>query len=238
MGQAEGKVAFVTGAARGLGRAHAVRLSAEGADIIAVDLCGPIASIGYQLGTLDDLAETASLVRAFGRRVLIRPADVRDLGQLESVVAEGTAAFGRLDIVVASARIRGSAPACGLSESAWQDVIDVNLTGAWLTCKAAVPHLIAGGRGGSVVLTGSAASPRPQPDRAPDVAAGHALAGLAKTLAQELAEHGIRVNVLSPSAGEASETRDATDALLFLVSDAARYLTSTVLSADAGALAR
>ena len=229
MGQAEGKVAFVTGAARGLGRAHAVRLAAEGADIIAVDLCEPIASVGYRLGTRDDLAETVSLVRALGRRVLARPADVRDLGQLESVVGEGSAAFGRLDIVVASAGIRGSAPASGLSESAWQDVIDVNLTGAWLTCKAAVPHLIAGGRGGSVVLTSSAAGRRPRPDMAHDIAAGHALAGLAKTLAQELAEHGIRVNVLSPSAGEARETRAATDALLFLVSDAASYLTGMVL---------
>jgi (+)-trans-carveol dehydrogenase len=172
--------------------------------------------------------------------VLARPADVRDLGQLISVADEGVALLGRLDIIVASAAISGSAAAHELSEAAWRDVIDVNLTGSWLTCKAAVPHLIAGGRGGAIVLTSLAASHKPRPGQSHYVAAGHAVAGLAKTLAQELAEHGIRVNALSPALDEASMTAgagslDLSGALLYLVSDAARYLNGMVLPVDAGA---
>jgi len=244
VGTAAGKVAFVTGAASGLGRAHALRLAAEGADIIAVDSCRPIPSAGYQPGSLDDLTETAARVRSLGRRALARPAGVRDLGQLSSVVDEAMVEFGRLDIIVAAARIGGSAPTSELTEAAWQEVIDVNLTGAWLTCKAAMPSLIAGGAGGSVVLVVSSAGQRPGPDQAHVAAAGQAVAGLAKTLALELAEHDIRVNVLSSSAeedggGAGGGGRDAPgDTLAFLVSDAARHLTGTVLPADAGALAR
>jgi (+)-trans-carveol dehydrogenase len=242
---AAGKVALVTGAARGPGRDYALRLAGEGADIIAVDVCQPIRSAGDQLGSPDDLNETAARVRALGRRALARPADTRDLGQLSGVIDEAMAEFGRLDIIVAAGRISGSASARELTESAWQDVIDVNLTGAWLTCKAAMPQLIAGGRGGSVVLVASAAGQRPGPDQAHEVAAAHAVAGLAKTLAQELAEQHIRVNVLSVSDGGVSDSGVASsaaggdaggDMLAFLVSDAAGHLTGIVLPAGQGSL--
>lgn len=195
----EGKVALITGAARGQGRSHAVRLAAEGADIIAVDICAQIESVPYPLARPGDLEETAAEVRALGSRIVAAQADVRSQAQLRSAVDAAVAELGRLDIVCANAGIHSSAPAHKMSEQAWQDLIDVNLTGVWLTCKVAVPHIVAGSRGGVVILTGSVAGHRPYATISHYVAAKHGLVGLTKTLAQELAPHGIRVNAISPT---------------------------------------
>lgn len=249
MGRATGKVALVTGAAGGLGRSHALRLAAEGADIIALDGCTPVASVPAPQPTRRDLDETAGMVRALGSRVVAGQADVRDHGQLEAAVSQAVRSLGRLDIVVAAAGIHGSARADELTESGWQDLIDINLTGAWLTCKAAVPHLAAGGRGGSVILASSVAGVKPYPAMAHYVAAEHAIIGLARTLAQELAPDGIRVNVLVPALPDgipgrdallpaAAQPRDVSEALMFLISDAARPITGAALPVDAGVLAR
>ena len=243
MSWAQDMVALVTGAGGEAGRGHALRLAAAGMDIIAVD-GGTAGAPGAGLD------ETARMVRALGRRVAAAPADVRDHGQLAAAVNRAAGELGRLDVVVAAAGGLGRQAAAGeLTEAAWQDMIDVNLTGAWLTCKVAVPHIIAGGRGGSVVLAGSVAAVKPYPGLAHYVAAEHAIVGLARTLAQELGADGIRVNVLlpdGPAAGESREPllpsparpRDASEALLFLISDVARHITGVALPVDAGVLAR
>jgi (+)-trans-carveol dehydrogenase len=247
MNRATGKVALVTGAASGPGRSHALRLAAAGADVIALDCYAPISPVPGPLPTPEDLAETADMVRALGSHAVAAPADVRDCGQLAAAVGKAVAVLGRLDIVVAAAGLHSSAAAHELTEEAWQDLIDVNLTGAWLTCKVAVPHMITGGRGGSVVLASSVAGMKPFPAMAHYVAAEHAIIGVAKTLAQELAGHDIRVNALVaalPDGGPAgllpspAQPRDVSDALLFLVSDAARPVTGAALPVDAGVLAR
>ena len=156
-GRVEGKVAFITGAARGQGRSHAIRLAQEGADIIAVDLCRQVASVPYAMATPEDLAQTVKEVEALDRRIVATQADVRDYGALKKAVDDGVAQLGRLDIVSANAGIVSYGQAAELAETTWQDVIDTNLTGVWHTAKAAIPHLIAGGRGGSIVLTSSTA---------------------------------------------------------------------------------
>jgi (+)-trans-carveol dehydrogenase len=155
-GRVERKVAFVTGAARGQGRRHAVRLAEEGADIIAVDLCGQIDTVPYPMATPEDLAQTVAEVSATGRRIVAAQADVRDATALRAAVDRGVDELSRLDIVCANAGIFSFATG-ELDEAAWQDSIDVNLTGVWHTARAAVPHLIAGGRGGSMILTSSTA---------------------------------------------------------------------------------
>ena len=160
-GRVEGKVAFVTGAARGQGRSHAVRLAEEGADIIAVDLAGQIDTVPYAMATPDDLAETVREVEALDRRIVATQADVRDYGAMASAVADGVAQLGRLDIVAANAGIFSFGKADVLEEKTWQDMIDVNLTGVWHAVKAAIPHLKAGGQGGSIVLTSSTAGLMP-----------------------------------------------------------------------------
>ena len=149
-GRVEGKVAFITGAARGQGRSHAVRLAEEGADIIAIDICEPVRNISYEFPTEEDLAETAHQVEALDRRIVTHKADVRDYDALKAAVDDGVAQLGRLDIVSANAGL-GSSPyrSWEMSEEIWQDMIDVNLTGVWKTTKAAIPHMIDGGRGGS-----------------------------------------------------------------------------------------
>jgi len=194
-----GQVALITGAARGQGRSHALRLAAEGADIIAIDICSQIESVPYPLAQPADLEQTAAEVRALGREIVTARADVRDQAGLRTAVDAAVGELGRLDIVCANAGIHSSAPAHEMSEQAWQDLIDVNLTGVWLTCKVAVPHMIAGGQGGAIVLTSSVAGHKPYANIAHYVAAKHALVGLTKTLAQELAPHGIRVNAISPT---------------------------------------
>src|SRR6185369_3272807 len=139
-GRVEGKVAFITGAARGQGRAHAVRLAREGADIIAVDICKQIDSVQIPLSTPEDLAETADLVKGHNRRIYTAEVDVRDYDALKAAVDAGVEQMGRLDKT---------------SEGDWTDMIDVNLGGVWKTVKAGVPHILAGGRGGSIILTSS-----------------------------------------------------------------------------------
>ena len=154
-GRVEGKVAFITGAARGQGRSHAVRLAQEGADIIAVDMCAPVDSVPYPLSTPDDLAETADLIKANGRRVVTAEVDVRDSAGLKAAVDSGVEQLGQLNIVIANAGIgNGGESFDQVSDDDWQTMIDINMTGVWKTAKAAAPHLIASGPGGSVILTG------------------------------------------------------------------------------------
>jgi|SRR4051794_23834805 (+)-trans-carveol dehydrogenase len=273
-GRVEGKVAFITGAARGQGRSHAIRLAQEGADIIAVDHCADIETVSYPMATAAELEGTAKEVEALGRRVYTAHADVRDFQSLKSAVDAGVAELGRLDIVSANAGILSNGQSHELSEETWGQMIDINLSGVWRTCKAAIPHLIAGGRGGSIVLTSSVAGLRSYSGVSHYVSAKHGVVGLMKTLAQELAPHSIRVNTLNPTQvdtdmiqnesmyhlfcpdienptraefGAASaatillpidwvESIDVSNALLFLASDEARYITGVALPIDAGAL--
>src|ERR1700741_4763108 len=154
-GRVEGKVAFITGAARGLGRSHAITLVREGADIITVDIAAQIASVPYPMATPQDLAQTVKEVEATGQRIVATAADVRDYDALKRALDDGVAQLGRLDIVSANAGIVSYGTLAELPEQTWQDMIDVDLTGEWHTAKAAIPHLRAGGRGGSMILTSS-----------------------------------------------------------------------------------
>ena len=199
-GRVEGKVAFITGAARSQGRSHALRLAQEGADIIAVDIAGPVPSIQmYPPATEDDLAETVRQVEALDRRIVATKADVRDSGALKAAVDEGVAQLGRLDIVLANAGVFEIQPALEVSDDAWREMIDINLTGVWNTCKVALPHLIEGGRGGAMVLTSSTAGLKGTPNTIHYTAAKHGVVGIMRTLANEFAQHSIRVNSVHPS---------------------------------------
>ena len=200
-GRVEGKVAFVTGAARGQGRSHAVRLAQEGADIIAVDVCARISS-NKQIPapTPDDLAHTAELVKGLDRRIVTAQVDVRDFGALKAAVDSGVEQLGRLDVIVANAGIgNGGATLDKTSEADWQDMIDVNLSGVWKTVKAAVPHLISGGNGGSIILTSSVGGLKAYPHTGHYIAAKHGVVGLMRTFAVELGQHFIRVNSVHPT---------------------------------------
>ena len=198
-GRVEGKVAFVTGAARGQGRSHAIRLAEEGADIIAADLAAQVDSVPYAMATPDDLAQTVKEVEALDRRIVATQADVRDYGALKAALDDGVAQLGRLDIVAANAGIFSFGRADELPEQTWQDMIDVNLTGVWHAAKAAIPHLKAGGRGGSIILTSSTAGLTPFENFAHYTAAKHGVVGLMRTLALELAPDFIRVNSVHPT---------------------------------------
>jgi SDR family mycofactocin-dependent oxidoreductase len=199
MGRLDGKVALITGAARGQGRAHAIRFAEEGADIVAVDLAAPIASVPYDLASADDLDQTDKAVSALGRRILTVTADVRDQAAMSAAVARAVDTFGRLDIVVANAGIISFGYTWELTEEQWQDVIDVNLTGVFHTVKAAAPAMIAAGNGGSIVLTSSVLGLRGTTGASPYASSKHGVIGLAKSLAAELGPHGIRVNCVNPS---------------------------------------
>jgi SDR family mycofactocin-dependent oxidoreductase len=194
-----GKVAVVTGAARGQGRSHAVRLAAEGADIIAIDICDQLETVAYPMSTKADLDETVAQVAALGRRILAHQADVRDLAALRSAVDAGVAEFGRLDVVVANAGIATYAPALELSEREWDEMIEVNLSGVWRTVRASVHHVKSHGEGGSVIITSSASGLRAIPNAAHYAAAKHGLVGLMKVLALELGPNRIRVNTIHPT---------------------------------------
>ncbi|CAJ1585329.1 mycofactocin-coupled SDR family oxidoreductase [[Mycobacterium] wendilense] len=195
----EGRVAFVTGAARGQGRAHAVRLAAEGADIVAIDVCKPVSdAVTYPMPTAEDLAETVRAVEATGRKVLAREADIRDLAAQQQVVAEAVDQFGRLDIVVANAGILSWGRIWELSEEAWDTVVDVNLNGTWRTVKAAIPAMIEAGNGGSVIIVSSSAGLKATPGNAHYAASKHGLVALTNALALEAGEFGIRVNSIHP----------------------------------------
>lgn len=200
-GRVEGKVAFITGAARGQGRSHAVRLAQEGADIIAVDVCGPISS-NTQIApsTPDDLAETADLIKGLNRRIVAAQVDVRDFDALKATVDSGVEQLGRLDVIVANAGIgNGGQTLDKTSEEDWQDMIDVNLSGVWKSVKAAVPHLLSGGRGGSVILTSSVGGLKAYPHTGHYIAAKHGVVGLMRSFAVELGQHSIRVNSVHPT---------------------------------------
>jgi SDR family mycofactocin-dependent oxidoreductase len=199
-GRVHGKVAFITGAARGQGRSHAVRLAQEGADIIAVDICRAIDNAVYPASTPQDLAETADLVKAHDRRIVTAEVDVRDYDALKAAVDGGVEQLGRLDIIVANAGIgNGGNKLHKIPENIWQDMIDVILSGVWKTVKAGVPHVIAGGRGGSIVLTGSVGGMKALAHTGHYIAAKHGVVGLMRSFAVELGQHMIRVNAVHPT---------------------------------------
>lgn len=275
-GRVEGKVAFITGAARGQGRSHAVRLAEEGADIIAVDVCRRISSNeDIPASTPEDLAETVELVKGLNRRIVAEEVDVRDYDALKAVVDSGVEQLGGLDIVVANAGIgNGGATLDKTSEADWDDMIGVNLSGVWKTVKAAVPHLISGGNGGSIILTSSVGGLKAYPHTGHYIAAKHGVVGLMRTFAIELGQHSIRVNSVHPTnvntplfMNEGTmklfrpdlenpgpddmavvaqmmhvlpvgwvEPRDISNAVLFLASDEARYVTGLPMTVDAGSM--
>jgi SDR family mycofactocin-dependent oxidoreductase len=199
MGQLDGKVAFVTGAARGQGRSHALRLAQEGADIIAVDITSQISTVPYAMSTPDDLQETVKEVEALDRRIVAGQADVRDFAALKQQLDTGVAELGRLDIVSANAGIFSFGTLEELTDDSWNDMIGTNLTGVWHAIKAAVPHIRAGGRGGSIVLTSSTAGLMALENIGHYVAAKHGVVGLMRTAALELAKDNIRVNSVHPT---------------------------------------
>jgi SDR family mycofactocin-dependent oxidoreductase len=207
MGRVDGKVAFITGAARGQGRAHALRLAEEGADIIAIDVCRSYDTVPYPLASADDLAETVAGVEAAGRRIVAREADVRDAGALRAVVDEGVGELGRLDIVCANAGVCTIQAWDEVTPEVWRDTIDTNLTGVWNTCSVSAPHLIAAG-GGSMIITSSTAGLKGLPFLAPYAASKHGIVGIMRVLANELGKHSIRVNTIHPT-GVATPMGDA-----------------------------
>ena len=193
-----GRVALVTGAARGQGRAHAVRLAAEGADVIAVDMAGPLPpSVPYDSPTPDDLAETARLVSEYGRRAITAVVDVRELDALKAAVDEAVADLGRLDVIVANAGICSPAPWDQITAQAFRETIDTNVIGTWNTVMAGAHHIIDGGRGGSIILIGSAAGIKMQSFMVHYTASKHAVVGMARAFAAELGRYNIRVNSLN-----------------------------------------
>jgi (+)-trans-carveol dehydrogenase len=270
----EGKVAFVTGAARGQGRSHCVRMAEEGANIIAIDVCEPLPALPYASATMADLKETARQVAAAGGQIVAGKADVRDDAALKRVVDEGVAKLGRLDIVSAQAGISHLPMLTHeIPNDRWREMVDTTLTGSWNAAKVAVPHIIAGGRGGAIVFTSSIMGIRAFPNVGHYVAAKHGIVGLMRTLSVELGPHNIRVTNISPTnvptdmvcnqdcynlfspekAPNATfedfvevakqwhslpigyvEPVDISNALVFLASDEARYITGITLPVDAG----
>jgi SDR family mycofactocin-dependent oxidoreductase len=271
MPELEGKVAFVTGAARGQGRSHAVRLAQEGADVLAVDICADTPSIDYPNASRAELDETAQLVEAQGRKIVALVADVRDREGLQRAFDEGMSSLGRVDIVLANAGIVRLGPG-GDPVVVWRDIIDTNLTGVWNTVSVALPTLRAGGEGGCIIITSSTAGLRATPGENVGAIAytttKTGLVGLMKQLATTLAPESIRVNSVHPTgvksgmtmndamftlAAEAAaggtnsisamqnampidilEPEDVSDAVAFLVSDRAKWITGVALPVDAG----
>ncbi len=274
MGRVEGKVALITGAARGQGRAHAIRLAEEGADIIAIDVCGPVETVNYPMPTPEDLDQVAREVEKSGRKALTRVVDVRDQAALRQVVADGVAELGGLDIVVANAGILSISvdeptdPAT--RQQVWQTTLDVNITGAWNTVEAVAPVMREAGKGGAIVFTCSTQGLRYAANNDISLtaytAAKHAMVGVMRCTAADLAPYSIRVNSVHPTGvntpmvtnevmgdygakhprlGELMgnllpvpviESEDVTEAVLYLVSDSGRYVTGVTLPVDAGHL--
>ena len=207
MGLFDGKVAFITGGARGQGRSHAVLMAEEGADIITLDICRQVASVEYPMATADDLEETVRLVEKTGRRIVAREADVRDFEATQAVLAEGLATFGRVDFVLANAGIMPITGDKGRNRQAFYDAVDVMLTGVFHTCDAAIPTMIEQGQGGAIVITSSTAGLKgfPPNDRASlpggfgYIAAKHGVVGLMRAYANALAPHRIRCNTVHPT---------------------------------------
>lgn len=273
MGRVENKVAFITGAARGQGRSHAIRLAEEGADVIAVDLCKDVESVGYGMATSADLEETVRSVEALDRRIVAREVDVRDFDALDAAVRAGVAELGRLDIVSANAGIVSYGTAEEMPEQQWQDMIDINLTGVWHTVKAALPHL---NDGSSIILTSSTAGLFGMANIVHYTAAKHGVVGIMRSVAHEVGSRMIRVNTVHPTSVNTPmihntetyrlfrpdldnptvedfvepakgmnllpipvvECIDVSNAVLFLASDEARYITGATLPVDAGALVK
>lgn len=274
MGRLDGKVAFVTGAARGQGRSHALRMAQEGADIVAIDIAKQIDTVPYPIGRPEDLEETVRQVEALDRRIVASQADTRDYDAVKNALDDGVAQLGRLDIVAANAGIFTEGRLEDLTDEQWDDTLDTNLKGVWHTAKAAIPHLRAAG-GGSMILTSSTAGLMGAENFGHYVASKHGVVGLMRTLALELASDFIRVNSVHPTAvdtdmiqnrmtyqlfapdlPESEQTRenlterfqtvnalpipwveavDISNAVLFLASDEARYITGITLPVDAGA---
>jgi (+)-trans-carveol dehydrogenase len=269
-----GKVAFVTGIARGQGRSHAVRMAAEGADIIGLDRCAPMETMGYPLGSEAELAETVAMVEGLDRRIVAGKVDVRDRDGMQAHLADGVAQLGRLDIVVASAGISPPAvPMWHVPPEQFDDVITTNLTGVFNTLALSVPHIRSGQRGGSIIVISSGAALSGVPNLSSYVAAKTGVIGLARSLANEVARFQIRVNVIAPGTVNTPmvtenvqqfrlfrpdlpeptvadveegfrnsmpmglawiEPDQISDAVVFLASDSARYITGIVLPVDQG----
>jgi SDR family mycofactocin-dependent oxidoreductase len=267
-GRVSGRVALVTGAARGQGRNHSVRLAGEGADIIALDLCADIDGIPYPMATPHDLDETARLVEAVGARVVTARADVRDAEGMAAAVADGVRRLGRLDIAVANAGVCTIQRWDEVTPAVWDAVIGINLSGTWNTCAASIPHLLDTGAG-SLILISSTAGLKGQPFLAPYVASKHGMVGVMRMLANELASRGIRVNSIHPTGvdtpmlvGLSGLTErieadpgtgsvflnslpvdiltpdDVSEAVLYLASAESRFVTGLTMTVDAGASAR
>ena len=277
MGSLDGKVAFITGGARGQGRSHAVRLAEEGADIVVVDVDMQLDTVFYPMSTAADLDTTVKLVEEQGRRVVSRLADVRDQSAMDAAVADAVEELGYIDIVAANAGISvNMAKTWETTPEAWDDMIDVNLRGVWHTAKAVIPSMIAAGRGGSMVFTSSLAGLEGYRHLGAYTAAKHGVNGLMRTLANELAEHNIRVNSVCPGSTDTEmmcnpvtyklfrpdlanptkddarevvrahqllpmdlvESRDISEVVLWLASDASRYVTGLAIPVDGGRMAK
>ncbi|ODU07074.1 MAG: 3-ketoacyl-ACP reductase [Pseudonocardia sp. SCN 72-86] len=197
-GRVQDKVVFITGAARGQGRSHAVRLADEGADILAVDLCGPVRGVQYPASTRDDLAETVALVEKTGRRIVAEQVDTRDAAALKTFVDAGVGQLGRLDVIVANAGICIAEPWHKVTEQSWQDTLDVNLTGSWNAIRAGVDHLVAQ-KSGSIIVTSSTAGLKGNPYLLSYVVSKHGVTGMVRALAHELGTHNVRVNAVNPA---------------------------------------
>jgi SDR family mycofactocin-dependent oxidoreductase len=202
MKRLEGKVAYITGVARGQGRSHAIRFAEEGADIIGIDICSDIQTVPYPGATKADLAETVELIEGLGQRMVAHLADVRDVDSLRAAADDGREKFGHIDVIIANAGIVSYAPILDIDEPTWQAVLDINLTGVWKTMKAVVPALVERNKGGSVIVTSSVLGSFAMPNLGHYVAAKHGVTGLMRSLALELAPHDIRVNSVHPSTVE------------------------------------
>jgi len=277
MGRLDGKVVFITGVARGQGRSHAIRFAEEGADIIGIDVVEPIAGSTSPPATQADMDETIAAVEALDRRIVATKADVRSLEQVKAAADAGVAQLGRLDVVIANAGVSTfTGPTEALTEEAFVDMIDINLTGVWRTCAATIPHLKTGGRGGSIIMTSSVAGLTALANLGHYVSAKHGVVGLMRALALELAPEQIRVNSIHPTTvdtpmvnNEATfklfrpdldnptaedfveaakvmnalpigwvEAVDISNAMVWLASDEARYVTGVTLPVDAGSLVK
>jgi (+)-trans-carveol dehydrogenase len=272
-GRLDGKVALITGAARGQGRSHAVLLAREGADIVAVDLCAQVESVAYPLSTPDDLAETAKLVAETGRRIETYVGDVRSPADMRTATQLALDTFGQIDIVVANAGIWTPGALWEMTDQTWQDMIDINLTGVFNTVRFAIPHMIER-KSGSLVLISSTCGVKPLGWMPHYNAAKHGVMGLTKSLALDLGPYFVRANAVLPSTvntplihNEPSykiyrpdlenptreeamagfyahnaiplpyvEPEDVSEAVLFLASDASRYITGLGLTVDLGTI--
>ncbi|ART67941.1 3-ketoacyl-ACP reductase [Mycobacterium dioxanotrophicus] len=265
-GRVAGKRVLITGAARGMGRSHAVRLAEEGADVILVDICASLPEVEYPLATPEELDETARLVTELGGKAVTAVVDVRDAAALAAAVDDGVAQLGGLDAAVANAGVLTAGTWDTTTAEQWRTVVDVNLIGTWNTCAAALPHLVE--RGGSLVNISSAAGIKGTPLHTPYTASKHGVVGMSRALANELAAHHVRVNTVHPTGVETgmrpdslhsllieqrpdlaplfgnalpivmAETVDISNAVLFLVSDESRYVTGLEFKVDAGVTIR